>query len=284
MFQNIAYGQLGKVRNLPDKIVLLKIWSVSPKCFTWKISRQTRCYGIQTSQKGVLHLYGRPAERTILAMQQHRQLESRAWECSLAPFNLLVGKQPLSPRTVSHRTLISQVIHKQRLPFILYLTQGSWELVWGINHVVIWNATAFGFCEVIGLQDQEAAKQWPIRKPNAFQSLSLQTSQPAWTKTCRMQNQVYKANVACKVKSLSIMFTILPLKIPAWFCLVMQNFGVSINLWTIFPFSVLSLLPKCIPPWTLQSSHFSRSVLFFPVLSPSAITLIPLIVVCIPLI
>lgn len=33
-------------------------------------------------------------------------------ESSLASFNLLAGKQPVGPRTVSHRTLISQVIHK----------------------------------------------------------------------------------------------------------------------------------------------------------------------------
>lgn len=40
------------------------------------------------------------------------QLRSSAWECALAPFNLFLGKQPVSPRMVSHRTLVSQAIHK----------------------------------------------------------------------------------------------------------------------------------------------------------------------------
>lgn len=40
------------------------------------------------------------------------QLRSGARECALAPFNLFIGKQPESPRTVLHSTLSSQAIHK----------------------------------------------------------------------------------------------------------------------------------------------------------------------------
>lgn len=122
------------------------------------------------------------------------------------------------------------------------------------------------------------------RKLDGFQPLlaacpacpdqDMAAAAPGLQKHCRTQSQVSQHPVYH-----------IALKIPAWLCLVVQDFEISTNLWTIFPFRMLfSLLPKGIHPLDLTVFSFQPLHTPFPVTFSSAISFIPLTVICIPLI
>lgn len=72
-----------KGQNLTDEIIL---WATIVK----------QIQNLNYQNRG-LQLHGK---RIILAVQLHRQLGSSFWEHSLAPINLLIKTQSLSPRTI----------------------------------------------------------------------------------------------------------------------------------------------------------------------------------------
>lgn len=112
------------------------------------------------------------------------QLRSGAWECALAPFHLFIGKQPVSPRTVSHRTLISQIIHTH-LEAAIHPGFDPKEVKIGLGDKSCSNLKPNCFWPLWSRRsslkwslNQEVTKQWPIRKPNGFQPLLAAI--PAW--------------------------------------------------------------------------------------------------------
>lgn len=145
------------------------------KYFMWKTSRWTDLWDPNQPKGGSAPLW--QTSQKEYPGKAATQLRSGAWEWALAPFNLFIGKQPVSPRTVSHRALISQLIHKH-LEAAIHpafdprqvkiglgdkscsdLKHNCFGLLWSRRSSLKWSL------------NQEAAKQWPIRTPNGFQPL-----------------------------------------------------------------------------------------------------------------